>query len=146
MLSELAPQEMREMQRLIESNFTGRDELYAAAQFLDDEFKGHLCRYLGEILAGNAIELRQFLTRCGIDPAEPLDVEEVARLLFTLAKSNRGEQGVLCVAVEGEENLKTDYDRAIHATGEPAARTMLRRQREKVEFGQRLLRRICHLA
>lgn len=137
---ELDPQTLSRLQELIEANFTARDELYAAAESLDDEARKKVCRRLAEHLAGYAAELQQVVTASGVEPAGPLEIESVAHSLFGLAKMNRGSAGVLQTAAEGEHNLKQDYDKAIDATTNPAAKNSLRRQRDEVEFGEQVLR------
>ncbi len=86
---------LAKIQELIERNFTGRDELYAAAQSMDDDARKQICRRLADHLADNAIELQQIVAASGAEPAGPLDVHAVASALFDLAKANRGEPGVL---------------------------------------------------
>jgi uncharacterized protein (TIGR02284 family) len=127
------------MQKLIESNFTGRDELYAAAESLDDESREHICRRLADHLAANAIELQQILKTRGVEPAGPLDSKSIALALFDLVKLNRGESGVLNVAAEGEQNLKQEYDQAIEKTSDQETVALLRKQREDVKFGEEVL-------
>lgn len=130
------------MQRLIEANFTGRDELYAAADSMNNQSREHICRRLAEHLAANAVELQQLVKASGVEPAGPLDLESIAQALFDLAKSSRGESGVLVAAAEGEENLKKNYDEVIDSTADQEATAILRKQREQVEFAEQVLRNI----
>ena len=69
---------LSEIQKLIEGNFTGRDELYAAAESMDDRSRERICRRLAEHLAANAIELQQLLKESGVEPAGPLDMQSIA--------------------------------------------------------------------
>jgi uncharacterized protein (TIGR02284 family) len=138
--TELRPEDLGKFQELIEANFTGRDELYAAARSMDDEARQQVCRRLAEHLAGHAAELQQIVAASGSDPAEPLDVEPIAEALFELAKMNHGERGVIDSAIEGERNLRKEYDRAIEDTSNPEATNTLHRQRDDVEFGEQILR------
>jgi uncharacterized protein (TIGR02284 family) len=137
---ELNREALDQIQKLIEANFSGRDELYAAARSLDHEARRKVCRRLAEHLAGHAAELQQIVTACGVQAASPLDVDEIAYALFELARVNRGETGVLEAAAEGEQNLRQDYDQALDEVSNPAAENMLRRQRRGVEFGEQVLR------
>jgi hypothetical protein len=73
-----------------------------------------------------------------------LDVESIANALFDLAKSNRGELGVLRTAAHGEHSLKQDYDQAIEATGDVEAEATLSKQRDQVEFGEEVLRNMAN--
>ncbi len=137
---ELNQEAMGRIQKLIEANFTGRDELYAAAQSLDDEARRRVCRRLADHLAGHAAELQQIVTACGVPPAEPLDTESMAHALFELAKMNHGEQGVLDAAAHGEQNLKDEYERAIDATSDRRTESVLHRQKKDVTLGEEVLR------
>lgn len=130
------------IQELIEANFAGREELYAAANSLDNAARENICRRLADHLAANAIELQQLLAASGIAPAEPLDTAAIAHALFDLAKLNRGESGVLDTAAEGEDNLKKVYDSAIEATEDEETTALFRRQRREVTFGEDVLRNI----
>lgn len=136
---ELNPETLVKIQQLIVANFAGRDELYAAAQSLDDSARQQVCRRLAEHLAGHAVELQQILTASGQKPAGPLDLDYIAHALCESAKKSRGEQGVLATAAERERVLKEDYDRALNTMSHPQAENVLRRQREEVEFGEQVL-------
>jgi uncharacterized protein (TIGR02284 family) len=131
---------LRKLQELVEANFAGRDELYAAADSLNDEDRKRVCRRLAEHLAGHAAELQQILAACGADPAGPLDIHATADKLFELAKASRGADGVLDVAESCEKNLKQEYDRAIQDTPNQEAEAMLQGQRDDVEFGEQVMR------
>jgi len=137
---ELNQDTLARIQELIEGNFTGRDELYAAAESLDDQARRHVCRRLAEFLAGHAADLQQIVIASGAEPAGPLDMQSIADALFEMAKTKRGEPGVLGVVAEGERKLKESYDRAIDATDDRKGEDLLRRQREGVEFGEKVLR------
>jgi uncharacterized protein (TIGR02284 family) len=128
------------IQHLIAANFAGRDELYAAAGSLDNEARQRVCHRLAEHLAGHAVELQQILTASGVQPTGPIDVHSLAQALFESAKRSRGEPGVLEAAVEREQTLKQDYDRALDNLSHPQAENVLKRQRDDVEFGEQVLR------
>jgi uncharacterized protein (TIGR02284 family) len=130
---------------LIQDNFAGRDELYAAAESLDDDARANICRRLAEHLAANAIELQQIVTASGREPAAPLDVTAIANALFELVKEHRGEDAVLGTAARGEKQLKSHCDHAIESATDPETESILRRQREGVEFGEDVLRNIALL-
>lgn len=138
--NELDDATLRKLQTLVEANFTGRDELYAAAKSLNDEDRKNVCRKLAEHLAGHAAELQQILAACGADPAGPLDTHALAESLFDLTKATRGAHGVLHAAESCERILKQEYDQAIQATGDREAEALLQKQRDDVEFGEQVLR------
>ena len=133
------------IQELIEANFAARDELYAAADSLDDDARANICRRLADILASNAIELQQVVTSSGREPTGPLDVTPVVTSLFHLTKLHGGEDAVLETTARGERELKEYYDRAIESASDPEAESILRRQREGVEFGEDVLQNISPL-
>ncbi len=130
------------IQQLIEGNFTGRDELLAAAKSLDDESRVRICRRLADHLAANAVELQQIVAASGETPAGPLDLFAVAESLFDFVRLTRGARGVLETAVEGEENLTKEYDQAIETTKDPNAESILRKQREEIAFGKEVLENV----
>ena len=49
----------RAVQKLIESSYAGRDELCAAAELLESGWRSHVCRRLGQLVAGHAAQLQQ---------------------------------------------------------------------------------------
>lgn len=142
MTTQFDPETLGKIQTLIEGNFTGRDELYAAADSMDNDARVRICRNLAEHLAMNAIELQQIVAASGVNPAQPLDLEAIAHALFELVKANHGDLGVLKAAAEGEHLLKRDYDAAIGATRDPEAKAILEKQREQVEFAEDVLKSI----
>ncbi len=130
---------LTELQSLIKGNFTGRDELYAAAESLDDVSLKNICRRLAMHLADNAIWLQQIVLASGVEPALPLETESRTESLFSLTRASRGESGVLCDAANCERHLKVEYDRAVEATPDDEAKAVLEKQREEVEFGEEVL-------
>jgi uncharacterized protein (TIGR02284 family) len=138
--SNLETTTLASIQRLIEDNFTGRDELHAAAGSLDDESRARACRRLAEHLTANAIELQQIVKANGEAPAADRDMGAISQALFDLAKLNRGESAVLAAAAEGERSLKNDYDLAIEAIVDPEAIAVLQRHRAEVKCGEEMLR------
>lgn len=132
------------MQRLIEQNFTGRDELYAAAESLDDEDGGRVCRRLAEHLADHAIYLQQILAANGYVPLEPTDIPELTIRLFDLVKSQKTSKAVIAAAENCEHVVRDAYDDAIDSTENQQLGGLLREQREDVEFGEEVLRAMQH--
>jgi uncharacterized protein (TIGR02284 family) len=136
---ELRPETLEKIQQLIVANFAGRDELYTAADSLEEGAQQRVCRRLAEHLAGYAVELQQILTAAGERPAGPLDLSVLAHALYESARRTRGQQGVLAAAAEREHDLKVDYDRAMDNLSHPQAENLLRRQRDGVEFDEQVL-------
>ncbi len=134
------------LQELLELDFAGRDELYAVADSLENEDCREICRRLAEFLAGHAAELQQIVVGSGNDPAGPLDLDEIAHALIEGIKSHRGNSGVLGVAETVEREVRQEYDRAIRSTDDRDAEGMLQRQRQEIEFAERVLRTIKGVA
>jgi hypothetical protein len=86
--------------------------------------------------------LRQIVAASGVDPAELLDLHELAGALFELAKRTQGDAGVLRTAAEGERNLKAEYDQAIEGVPDQEAKALLDKQRRDVAFSEQVLRSI----
>ena len=133
---------LTEIQKLVEANFAGRDELHAAAEKLDDEARKQVCRRLADHLGGHAAELQQVLLAHGAEPVGPGDIPALADALFDLVKATRGPSGVIGTAEECEHDVKEEYDRAIDAASSKDAEGLLRKQRDEVEFGEKVLRSI----
>jgi uncharacterized protein (TIGR02284 family) len=139
-LIKLDDKALQQIQMLIEANFTGRDQLYAAADALDDESRKRVCRRLAEFLAGNAAHLQQIVQANGYDPVEPGAFSDLAEGLFDFAKSNRGAAGVITIAEDCEEAVKGAYDKAIEAVTDREAEGTIQKQRSDIEFGECVLR------
>lgn len=131
---------LAEIQKLVEANFAGRDELYAAAGKLDDEARKQVCRKLADHLGGHAAELQQVLLAHGTEPVGPSEIPALADALFDLVKATRGPSGVIGAAEKCEHDVKEEYDCAIDAAASKDAEELLHKQREEVEFGEQVLR------
>ena len=101
--------------------------------------RSRVCRKLADHLAGHAAELQQLLLANGGDHIEPLDMYSVAEAFFTAAKRREGEAGVLSVAEECERIVKERFDEVIEVTKRDDTAAMLERQRDDIEFGERVL-------
>ncbi|HEX5102610.1 MAG TPA: hypothetical protein VFV87_02285 [Pirellulaceae bacterium] len=137
---ELQPETLEQIQQLIVANFAGRDELYAAADTLDDGARRDVCRRLAEFLAGHAVELQQILKANGQAPAGPVAVDPIATAFFDSAQCSRGQVGVLAAAAERERDLKEGYQHALEKVSHPSAENVLRRHQKEVEFVEQVLR------
>ena len=132
----MPPEALDRIQKLVEANFAGRDELYAAAESLDDERRKAVVRQLADHLANHAIELQQIVTANGEKALGPEDIDSIADALFDLVKANSGPAGVIAAAEQCEQNVVEQYDKAIAATKNPDTEGMLRRQRDEAKFGK----------
>ena len=119
---------------LIQANFAGRDDLYAA---VDSETLAKICRRLAEDLANNAIELQQIALGAGMSEVNISRTgAQLQAELMELLQQREGDQAVLEEAEECEQIVRREYDDAIEQTDSPAVADILRRQRETVEFGK----------
>lgn len=122
---------------LIQANFAGRDDLYAAAKAVDNETLAKICRRLAEDLANNAIELQQIALGAGMSEVNISRTgAQLQAELMELLQQREGDQAVLEEAEECEQIVRREYDDAIEQTDSPAVADILRRQRETVEFGK----------
>lgn len=131
---------IRRIEELVDASFSGRDELYAAADTLDDEKRSNVCRQLADHLADHATELQQILAINGEDTVTPLDMYSVAETFFTLAKNRDGEAGILTAAESCERLVKERFDEVIDQTSDEDTAALLRRHRNDIEFGEHVLR------
>jgi uncharacterized protein (TIGR02284 family) len=139
----LSPATLANIQELIESNYAGRDELYAAVETLDDDARKNVCRRLAEHLGGHAAELEQILLSNGDERFDPTSVEFIdhlsERMFLKIVKDQQGEANVLKAIEQCERNLKEKYDQMLRSTPESEAVGILERQRDEVEFGEQIL-------
>lgn len=140
--TELDETTLTKIRDLVEASFGSRDELYAAAESLDDEDHKRVCRRLAEYLAEHATSLQQVLAAGGHDPAGPLDIDGIVAAFFKSIRMQRGAAGVLEAAEQCQRGLKHGYDRAIEGSPNREAEEFLREQRDEVDFGERVLRGI----
>lgn len=128
---------------LIQANFAGRDDLYAAADAFDSETLTLICRKLAEDLAGNAMELQQIARAAGMEKVNYRKVgSQLQADLTEMLQQRGGDQAVLEEAQECEQLIRAEYDQAIAETESPAVEEVLRRQREKVEFGESVIQEV----
>jgi uncharacterized protein (TIGR02284 family) len=143
MFQQLSGSTLDKIRVLIDANFSGRDELYAAAESLDDEARKGVCRRLAEHLADHAAELEQILLASsdrGIDELDADFIDHLSeRTFLEMVKDLHGESRVLAENEQCERNLKEKYDRMIRATSESEAEGVLKRHRDDVEFAENVL-------
>ena len=141
---ELDKKTLDKIRELVEANFGGRDELYAAAESLDDQDAERVCRRLAEHLAGHATDLQHILAACGHEVTGPLDIDDIVAALFESIKQQQGAPGIFEVAEGKQRDLKRGYDRAIEETTTEDTKELLRGQRNQIEFAESVLRRMKH--
>ena len=131
------------IRHLIEANFAGRDELYAALETLDDDARKNICKRLAEHLAGHAVELSQILLANGHGKYDLSEVEFIdhlaERTFLEMVKDIYGESRVLAAIEQCERNLKDKYDRMLTSMPEVETEGILQHQRGEVEFGEQVL-------
>ena len=134
---------LAKIRELIEANFAVRDELYAAAESLDDEARKKVCRRLADHLGGHAAELQQILLSTNSDVVDVADVDFVdyiaEQTFLTMVRELHGSARVIAAVEQSERNLKGKYDEALQSVPEREAEGVLERQRSDVEFGEQVL-------
>ncbi len=92
-------------------------------------------------LASHASELQQLLLASGAKPVSKEEIPEIAETaLLELLRAANGARGVMAAAEHHEHAVKDAYDVAVQSATDPDAKAILERQREDVEFGERVLR------
>jgi uncharacterized protein (TIGR02284 family) len=128
------------IQHLIRTVFAGRDDLYAAADTLDNERIAEICRRLAQELGGHAAELQQLVLLQGREPAKPETVESrLQRAVLELMKSKHGNEAVVAEVETSENQVKRHYEEAIDATPNREVKGVLRRHRDDAQFGEDVL-------
>ena len=125
------------LQCLVKANFASRDRLYLAAESLSGLDRKLVCRRLADQLATNAIHIQQLLAQRNAEVPSPPCTDEAAKRGLQLAAAN--SDAVLDVAERCEQALERAYDDAIDHTPDAEATGIMRRQREDVAFGKRVL-------
>src|SRR5262245_15786244 len=126
--------------QLILAVFAGRDDLYAAADTLDNERLAEICRRLGHELGGHAAELQQLVILQGREPPEPETVESrLQRAVLELVKQYQGNRAVVAEVEVSEKEVKRQYEEAIEATPNREVKGVLRRHRDNAQFGEDIL-------
>ncbi|MHB0958517.1 MAG: hypothetical protein ACYC0X_16790 [Pirellulaceae bacterium] len=139
---QLSEPTLAKIRELIEANFAGRDEMYAAAETFDDVARKNICKRLAEHLAAHAVELNQILLVNGHGRYDLADVEFIdhlsERTFLEMVKELHGEKRVVTAIEQCERNLKEKYDRMLESMPEAEAEDVLGRQRDQVEFGEQV--------
>lgn len=142
----LSESTLAKIRALIEANFAGRDELYAAMETLDDDMKKNMCQRLAEHLADHAAELEQILLANAENAEGHYDLNDIEfidqlseRTFLEMVKDLHGEQRVVAAIEQCERKLKELYDRLLASTPEPEAEGVMQRHRKDVEFGEQVL-------
>ncbi|MEN6494269.1 MAG: PA2169 family four-helix-bundle protein [Thermoguttaceae bacterium] len=140
----LDPQTIERLRDLVAATYTGRDDLYRAAANLEDSDLSAICHKLADELAGNSAHLSQILAMHGTKPHDAKSVtavltEEIMRFL----REHEHDKGILSAANKVECGLRERYDTTIAATENAETQALLKKQREDVEFGEKVLRQIA---
>ena len=137
---QLRPELVKQIEQLVDASFAGRDDLYAAAESLDDDVRSNICRRLAEYLAKHATELQQLLLAHGEQAADPLDIHGIAEAYFGIVRTCGGEAAVLDAAESCEQKVKAQFDNVLQEIAGEYAASILERQRSQVELGATILR------
>ncbi|MEZ6097811.1 MAG: hypothetical protein R3E01_02455 [Pirellulaceae bacterium] len=129
------------IQDLLSELFGARDTLGAAAEVLADADDRYICRKLSFQLGGYAADLQQIVSASGVQPAGPRSDHDARQSLSSIQK-HIGPNGVLDTAEQTEQMLTEKYEQTMGHLNDPEVTGLLERQREDVEFGDRILRRL----
>jgi uncharacterized protein (TIGR02284 family) len=140
----LDPQTIQQLRELVSATYTGRDDLYQAAAGLQDRELSAICRKLADELAGTSAHLSQIIAMHGQEPVGPGSVQsalgdEILRFL----REHEHDKGILSVAKKAQAGMREQYDATIAVTQDAEAQALLKQQREEVDFGEKVLRRIA---
>jgi hypothetical protein len=132
------------LRQLVVSAYSGRDDLYAAAEQLNDQDLSVICHKLADDLGGNTADLEQIIVAQGAEPGFKDAVasvlgEEIMRLL----RKTRGDQGVISNVQQQQSALCGQYDAIIAATPDAEAKSVLEDQKKDVDFAARVLRQVA---
>lgn len=129
------------IQELLIELFRARDALGAAADVLTHADDRYICRKLSFQLGGNVAELQQVVLASGVQPAGPRSEDDVRGSLSSI-QHRVGPDGVLDAAEQTEQILTEKYEQTMRHLDDPEVTSLLNRQREDIEFADRVLRRL----
>ncbi len=133
------------VRRLIAAGFAGRDELYAAAEALQDDGHRIVCDRLAAVLAGDATQLQQTLVRLGEEISDPTpdSLESWDEAVFEEAKRRQDETGVLNAAAAGMHRLRGCYEQALESPANVSLYRLLRMHCNDVVLSEQILRQMA---
>jgi uncharacterized protein (TIGR02284 family) len=139
----LNPETIAQLRQLVATNYAGRDDLYAAAEQLDDEDLSAICHKLADDLAGHTAFLEQIIVMHGAEPGfEENIASTLSEEIMQLLRKGRGDQGIVSAVQEKQGQLREKYDETIAATDNPEAQSILEQQKKDVDFAERVLRQV----
>jgi uncharacterized protein (TIGR02284 family) len=131
------------LRKLIATTYGGRDDLYAAANQLNDEDLSAICRKLADDLAGDTAYLEQIIVMHGQQPeVQNAVTSTLSEAIMKLLRKSRGDEGIVSAAKQRQSQLRQRYNETIAATGHPEAHAILDEQKKHVEFAERVLRQV----
>ena len=135
------------LRELVSAMYGGRDELYAAAEQLDNEDLAVICRTLADDLAGDTAYLEQIIVGHGREAGYREAVTSaLSEEIMKLFREGRGEEGVVSKAKQGQSELRERVDETIGATQDAEVQSLLAHQKRHIELAERVLRQAARLA
>jgi uncharacterized protein (TIGR02284 family) len=140
----LDAQTIERLRELVAATYGGRDDLYQAAAAVEDEELALICRKLADDVAAHSAHLAQILAMHGQKPDDKKTVKmALSQEIMRFLREHEHDQAVLSAANVVERGLRDQYDATIAATKDSEAQAVLRKQREEVDFAERVLRHIA---
>jgi uncharacterized protein (TIGR02284 family) len=135
---------VRQIRHIVGTTYAGRDDLYAAADQLQDGDLAVICRNLADDLAGKSVYLTQLIAINGDDPtAEHKVASALTDEIMRFLRNERGDAGIVAAVKESQQRLREDYDQTIAAMRHPEAHAVVEEQKRGVEFAERVLRKVA---
>jgi uncharacterized protein (TIGR02284 family) len=137
---------VKRLRELVAATYVGRDDLYLAAEHLNDGELAVICRKLADELAGQSAHLEQVILMQG--EAAGGEEEETVRAalreeIMKFLREHGRDPAILSAAKKSQHELRDRYDATIAATEDSETQGVLKKQREEVDFGERVLDRIA---
>ena len=130
-----------QLQELLDDVFAARDELYAAADLIEEADRRFICRWFADRLGGHAAFLQQVVAASGVAPVDPR-TERGQLNIRAACQSEAGDGAVLDVAARIEHVLNERYAVAINCLADQQVASLLAEQREELEFADCVLRSV----
>jgi uncharacterized protein (TIGR02284 family) len=134
------------LRQLVVATYSGRDDLYTAAEQVGDDDLSVICRKLADNLAGHAADLEQIILMHNEEPGfEDALTSTLSYEILQFLRKGRGDNGIISVVQKEQSDIQKQYDATIAAARDPAAHEVLEKQKKDVNFAERVLRRVSPL-
>lgn len=135
---------LQRIRQLVGNLYCGRDDLYQIAEQLTDKELAAICNKLADDLAAKNSHWEQIMLMHGEQPDIQEDLTMVLGAeIMKFLREGQSDKERVNLAQDEESKLAQEYEETIVAVRDPEAQALLKKQKEDVEFGKRVLGQIA---